>query len=150
MVVADIYEMDLSRVSTRAAVSVSVVSFLDQTFDGVLDFTSDSIDPSTRTAVARATLPNPKHLLKPGMFATVRIATEGRDALAVPQNAVLRQSGQPIVYVDLGVTPDGRQRFVRRPVLIEETGGDELIAVGRGLTAGERVVANNAVLLSGM
>lgn len=149
-VMADIYEMDMARVAAGADVAVTVVSYPEQTFAGRLDFISDAIDPSTRTAIARATLPNPDHLLKPGMFATVRIATEGREALAVPQSAVLRQSGQPIVYVALGGAPDGRQRFTRRPVLIEEVDGDQLIAIRRGLNSGENIVSNNAVLLSGM
>ena len=149
-VMADIYEMDMARVAAGADVAVTVVSYPEQVFAGKLDFISDAIDPSTRTAIARATLPNPNHLLKPGMFATVRIATEGREALAVPQNAVLRQSGQPIVYVALGGAPDGRQRFTRRPVLIEEVDGDQLIAIRRGLNPGENIVSNNAVLLSEM
>lgn len=149
-VMADIYEMDMARVAAGADVAVTVVSYPEQVFAGKLDFVSDAIDPSTRTAVARATIPNANHLLKPGMFATVRIATEGREALAVPQNAVLRQNGQPIVYVALGGAPDGRQRFVRRPVLIEEVDGDQLIAIRRGLNPGEAIVSSNAVLLSGM
>lgn len=149
-VTADIYEMDLPRVRLGADVSVSVVSYQERQFTGQLDFVSEAIDPSTRTSVARASFVNTERLLKPGMFATVRIVADGRDALAVPQTAVLRLSGQPIVYVALGAAPDGRQRFARRPVLVEEVDGDSLIAIRRGLTAGENVVTNNAVLLSGM
>lgn len=149
-VMADIYEMDMARVAAGVDVAVAVVSYPEQVFSGKLDFVSDAIDPSTRTALARATLPNQGHLLKPGMFATVRIATEGRDALAVPQTAVLRHDGQPIVYVALGASPNGKQRFARRPVLIEEVDGDRLIAIRRGLNPGENIVSNNAVLLSGM
>jgi membrane fusion protein, heavy metal efflux system len=149
-VMADIYEIDLARVQAGAMVSVNVVSYPERSFEGKLDFISDAIDPSTRTAVARAVLPNPDHLLKPGMFATVRIAIEGRQALAVPQTAVLRQNGQPIVYVAVGTSSDGRQRFVRRPVLIDEIADESLLAVRRGLNPGENIVSNNAVLLSGM
>jgi membrane fusion protein, heavy metal efflux system len=149
-VMADIYEMDLARVRADAKVAVSVVSYPGHEFTGKVDFLSDAIDPSTRTTVARASLDNPDHLLKPGMFATVRIVAEGRDALAVPQSSVLRQSGQPIVYVALGPAPDGRQRFARRPVLIEEVDGEQLIEIRRGLNPGENIVTNNAVLLSGM
>jgi membrane fusion protein, heavy metal efflux system len=149
-VMADIYEIDLARVQAGATVLVNVVSYPEHGFEGKLDFISDAIDPSTRTAVARAILPNPEHLLKPGMFATVRIAIEGREALAVPQTAVLRQNGQPIVYVASGKSPDGRERFVRRPVLIDEIADENLLAIRRGLTPGENIVSNNAVLLSGM
>jgi cobalt-zinc-cadmium efflux system membrane fusion protein len=149
-VMADIYEMDLARVQAGSSVSVAVVSYPGRVFEGKIDFISDAIDPSTRTALARAIIPNSDHTLKPGMFATVRIAVEGRDELAVPSTAVLRQSGQPIVYVSLGATPDGRQRFVRRPVLIDEVADENVIVIRRGLNAGENVVSSNAVLLSGM
>ena len=149
-VMADIYEMDMARVVAGADANANVVSYPDRSFTGKVDFISDSIDPSTRTAVARAIVPNPDHLLKPGMFATVRIAAEGRDALAVPKTAVLRQNGQPIVYVARGTAPDGRLRFERRPVLIEEVDSEQLIAIRRGLIVGENIVSSNAVLLSGM
>ncbi|MGE5707880.1 MAG: efflux RND transporter periplasmic adaptor subunit, partial [Bacteroidota bacterium] len=56
-------------------VEVSVTAFPDQVFRGKLDFANGSVDEESRTLKARATVENPKNLLRPGMFCTVRVST---------------------------------------------------------------------------
>src|SRR5229473_2515086 len=72
-VIADVFEMDLGRVRSGQSVSVKVVSYPDRTFDGVVDWISGTLEPSTRTAKARCTIANADHLLKPEMYASVSI-----------------------------------------------------------------------------
>ena len=83
------------------------------------------------------------------MLGTVEIAGRSRDALAVPRTAVLRLGEGRIVFVEDGKSPDGRARFLRRTVEVEDDGGDA-VAVLRGLEPGEKVVSGGAILLVGM
>jgi len=55
-----------------------------------------------------------------------------------------------MVFIDLGKAADGRLRFERRPVSVNEELGGDFLPVVRGISAGERVVTSGAILLSGM
>jgi hypothetical protein len=55
-----------------------------------------------------------------------------------------------MAFIDLGKSPDGRLRFERRPVSVNEELGGDFLPVVRGISAGERVVTSGAILLSGM
>jgi cobalt-zinc-cadmium efflux system membrane fusion protein len=146
----DVFEIDLGRVHEGADVTVKVVAYEGRTFRGRVDFISDALDPATRTAHVRCSIPNPDRLLKPEMYATVSIESEGRLAPVVPGAAVLHIGGQTVVFVDNGALPDGRLRFVRRVVAVDESDGAAYLPIIRGLSPGERVVNAGAVLLSGM
>jgi len=149
-VIADVFEMDLGRVKKGAAVTIKVVAYPDKIFSGVVDWMSDLLDPTSRTAKVRCAIANPGRDLKPEMYATVGIAVAGQSALAVLHTAVLRIADQTVVFVEEGTTPDGRKRFVRRIVAIADEEGGDLVPVLHGLSAGERVVTSGGILLSGM
>ena len=149
-VIADVFEMDLARLKKGALVTIKVVAYPDQVFTGVVDWISDLLDPTSRTARVRCEVENPKRQLKPEMYATVTIGVPGAQALAVPLTAMLRLADQTIVFVEEGRTPDGRLRFVRRVVSAGDDEGTSMVPIAHGLTAGERVVTSGAILLSGM
>jgi membrane fusion protein, heavy metal efflux system len=149
-VIADVFEMDLARVKKGATVTIRVVAYPDQVFSGIVDWISDLLDPTTRTARVRCDVENPKRQLKPEMYATVTVGVPGRETLAVPLTAILRISDQTVVFVEQGQTPDGRRRFVRRVVGAGDDEGTSMVPVASGLRAGERVVTSGAILLSGM
>jgi membrane fusion protein, heavy metal efflux system len=149
-VLADVFEMDLARVRKKAAVTIKVVAYPEETFTGVVDWISDLLDPTARTARVRCEVENPTRKLKPEMYATVTIGVPGVEALAVPLTAILRLADQTVVFVEQGTTPDGRRRFVRRVVAAGDDEGTSLVPVTHGLQPGEKVVTSGAILLSGM
>jgi len=63
---------------------------------------------------------------------------------------VLRVSDQTVVFVQAPPLPDGRLRFVRRVVAVDETEGAGYVPVIRGVSSGEPVVSVGGVLLLGM
>jgi len=149
-VLADAFEMDLARLATGQQVSVRVVSFPDRVFTGTVDWLSGAIDPATRTAKVRVVIDNRDGALKPEMYASVRVATRGREALTVPRDAVLRQGDQTVVLIRKEVTADGSLAFERRPVHVDDEGGDGPLVVLHGLEPGEQVVTSGGILLLGM
>ncbi|GAC1544435.1 MAG: efflux RND transporter periplasmic adaptor subunit [Polyangiales bacterium] len=150
-VFADIFELDLARVKVGAPVRVKVVAYPNhEDFKGKVDFVSGMLDPTSRTARVRCTFDNADKLLKPEMYATIYISVEERKALAIPRAALLRLGDAKIVFVDVGKTSDGRVRYERRPVDVDETEGSEWIPVMHGLEKGDKVVTSGSVLLSGM
>jgi cobalt-zinc-cadmium efflux system membrane fusion protein len=145
---ADLYELDISRVHAGARAMVTVAAFPDATFEGTVDFVSRSLEPGTRTAKLRIALPNPDGLLKPEMYARVHVVATARHALAVRRTALLRLGDQSFVFAHTGPTADGRERFERRHVIVDEAISDDWAPLEHGLSAGDEIVENGALLLT--
>ncbi|MGA7745111.1 MAG: efflux RND transporter periplasmic adaptor subunit [Polyangia bacterium] len=149
-VLGDIFEMDLGRVKAGTACLATVVSYPGRVFRGLADWVSDTLDPATHTSKVRCKIVNSDRALKPEMYATVTLPVDRQVALAIPRGALLRLGDQTVVFVEVGKTPDGRLRFERRPVVVNEEMGNEFLPVLRNLAKGERIVVSGAILLSGM
>jgi RND family efflux transporter MFP subunit len=102
---------------------------------GAFIFIDRAVDVKTGTLRMRAKFPNPKKILKPGMFARVRVDLGTRkDCLEVPERAVVELQGKSFLWV---VGQDGKAR--QRPVKVGEQNGSNMI-IADGLKAGETVV----------
>jgi cobalt-zinc-cadmium efflux system membrane fusion protein len=149
-VYADVFEMDLGAVKTSAPVTVSVVAYPQKIFEGRVEWVSGSLDPTSRTARVRLSVDNRERLLKPEMYATVKISVDQRKALAIPRTAVLRMGEQTVVFVQVGTTPTGLLKFERRPVAVDEEEGGDYLPVTHGLQEGEKIATSGGILLLGM
>ena len=146
-VLADLYEIDLARVHVGQHSTVRVVAYPNKVFDGQVDWVSGMLDPVTRTAKVRCSFDNPDKLLRPEMYATVQISVDQKRALAIPRSALLRLGEYKVVFVELG-EGDGRVRFERLPVDVDEGESSQWLEVKHGLDAGQKVVVSGAILLS--
>ena len=146
-VLGDLYEVDLGRVHVGAPATVTVLADPDRAYKGQVDWVSGALDPSTRTAKLRCTFDNPDKLLRPLMYATVRVAVDVKKALAIPRGALLRLGEYKLVFVQLGES-DGRVSFERTPVDIDDRESSPWLEVKHGLEAGQRVVVSGAAILS--
>lgn len=148
-VFGDVYEMDLARVHVGSPAQVSVVAYKDKTFDGQVDWVSGTLDPTTRTARVRCTFDNADRLLRPEMYATIRISVEQKKALAIPRPALLRLGEYKVVFIQVDAgDKDGFVKFERVPVDVDEGESSPWLEVKHGLEAGQRVVVSGAILLS--
>jgi membrane fusion protein, heavy metal efflux system len=146
-VLADLYEMDISRVHVGTPADVTVVAYKDKVFKGQVDWVSGMLDPNTRTAKVRCTFDNPGGVLRPEMYATVQISVDQKKALAIPRNSLLRLGEYKVVFIQLGEEPD-RVRFQRVPVEVDEGESSQWLEVKHGLEPGQKIVVNGAILLS--
>ena len=95
-----LYEKDIPFLREGQAISATVEAFPARVFSGTIALVHPHLESATRTNIARFTMDNPKHDLRPGMFATVRIATPIERAVAVPERAVIDTGSKKIVYVE--------------------------------------------------
>lgn len=108
--------------------------------EGKLLFSGIAVDPTTGMIALRAEIPNPEHLLLPGMFARGRIV-EGVNprALTIPQRTVVRgAAGAATVLV-----VNEADKVELRNIEIERAEGQKVI-VARGLKAGERIIVEGS------
>jgi membrane fusion protein (multidrug efflux system) len=122
------------RVGQKAALNVQ--SFPGRSFDAVVRYIGPSLRSETRTLVVEAIVPNPGHVLKPGLFATARVELPKKDpTLLVPSAAVVTDSGVSHVFVL------GERRVSERIVALGDRYGDS-VEIRTGVAPGERVVVN--------
>jgi membrane fusion protein (multidrug efflux system) len=104
--------------------------------EGALQFRDITVDPATGSFTLRIVVPNPSHLLLPGMFVRA-VVQEGiaEKAILVPQQGVSRTpKGEPIaLIVDEGGTVQQRLLSLDRAL------GDQWL-VSSGLIPGDRVM----------
>ncbi len=102
---------------------------------GRVDFVAPTVSPATGTLEIRVQFPNPNELLRPGLYANVRIVYDTREnAVLVPQRAVQETLGKTFVTV---VTQEGTAE--QRAVTMGPRAGN-LWIVEDGLQPEERVV----------
>jgi Cu(I)/Ag(I) efflux system membrane fusion protein len=110
-------------------------------FPGRVTAVLPSTQADSRTLTVRIELANKGGRLRPGMFATVAFAGDGKPALLVPSEAVIRTGARTLVMLAL---PDGRYRPAEVRTGREGGGKTEVLA---GLALGEKVVASGQFLL---
>jgi membrane fusion protein (multidrug efflux system) len=130
-------ERFVSRLQEKQKISLNVAAFLGRQFDGEVYFIAPQVDPSLRTVLVKARIPNPSLELKPGMFASLELTLNIRDqAIVIPEtalNRVLDNNKAVIGVVDENETV----KFVPITVGIRDRG---VVEVTEGLKGGERVI----------
>jgi membrane fusion protein (multidrug efflux system) len=122
----------------RAKVTVLLEDGTQYPIAGTLQFSDVTVDPGTGSVTVRTLVPNPKHLLLPGMFVRGRIE-QGvvEHALLVPQAGVAHDpQGQASALV---VGRDGK--VVQKTIQATRTLGPDWVVTG-GLEEGDRVIVS--------
>lgn len=132
-------ERHFDLISSGQKVLVSVQAYPGKVFEGAVTAIDPGIDPGTRTLRARATLQNPDHLLRHGMFAEVRTALPLRDnILTLPRTALTYNPYGESVF--LITSQNGASKVERRQVKSGELRNGR-IEIIEGLEAGDKVVS---------
>ncbi len=143
----DATEEDLGKLALGQKAEVSVRSYPDRTFSGKVTRISPILDPATRMAAVEVLIPNPKHLLKPGMYAEVEITTGTiENTIVVPRYAAIESTslmtvnGKDQVMRDYFVYVVNDSSRVDQRKLDVEYVNHQSIAVRSGIQAGETLV----------
>lgn len=138
---AEIYEKDIAKIRLGMTVELSVPAYPGETFSGKVTYIGDVLKEDTRTITVRAEVENSDYKLKPGMFASIRIALNHHSrVLVVPQDSVLEDKGDKIVFIKRG-----EQFFLQ----VVHTGAREngYIEILQGLAEGDEVAVTGSYQL---
>ncbi|HRP10685.1 MAG TPA: efflux RND transporter periplasmic adaptor subunit [Terricaulis sp.] len=133
----DVPETQLARVNAGVAIVARTAAFPDRTFTGAIDHVDTRVDPATRTVRVRAILPNRDETLRPGMLMTVEVRSNPREALAVPEIAILEEAGGSYVY---RVNPADGANLVERVSISTGQRAGGMAEVLSGLEGGDLVI----------
>lgn len=123
----------LETVRTGLDARVSVGGVPDRTFSGAVSVVSPSVMAETGTAEVLIYLDSPDGVLREGMIAQVSIEVPEVQTVAVPDEAIISEEAQTLVYV----VEDGVAE--KTPVIVGESIDGET-RVLEGLRPGQRVV----------
>jgi membrane fusion protein (multidrug efflux system) len=120
-------------------VTLTVDALPGETFNGEIYAISPRVDPDGRNIAIRASIPNPDHRLKPGLFARVEIVTQHKDkAIVVPEESIVAQGDDLAVYRVV----NGRAVLTKVKVGLRRFGRAEIV---EGLSANDVVITGGTM-----
>ncbi|MBB3456888.1 membrane fusion protein (multidrug efflux system) [Rhizobium sp. BK313] len=135
--------IDLKKAKGQAPNLGVKISFGDGTtydHDGVVDFTSSTIDVSTGTLQARAVVDNPIRRLLPGQFVRATVTGVSLDnAITIPEVALMQSPQGQFVYT---IDKDGKARV--NPVTLGQKVGSNWLVLS-GLSAGDKLITEGII-----
>jgi Cu(I)/Ag(I) efflux system membrane fusion protein len=139
---ADVYESDLAhaRVGQRATITLDYLP--GRAYEAKVAYVYPYLDPTSRTGRVRLELANKDLDLRPGMYASVALASDLGTRVQVPAAAVVYTGPRRLVFVDMG---GGRFRPTEVQVGTSSNGMDEVFA---GVSAGDRVATSGVFLIA--
>jgi multidrug efflux system membrane fusion protein len=139
-----ITEKDSGNLKVGQVVRIRVDAYPGRTFEGKISTIEPQIASDTRNIRVQATIANPEHILKPGMFATTTVVLPDKPpVITIPETAVdYTLYGDSVFLITEKKEDDGKtsltatRSFVQTGNRIE--GRAEIL---KGLKPGDRVVA---------
>jgi membrane fusion protein (multidrug efflux system) len=139
-------ERFLGQVSLGQIVRGSSPAYRDDVFEGELVELGTRVSELSRSLPVRALINNPEGRLRPGQFMSASLTLREREALVIPEQAVLLRGDNKYVFIN----KDGVARRVsvvlgtRMPGLVEVVRGvsesDQVIVTGQDrLSSGDRI-----------
>ena len=121
----------------KASVRITLPDGSTYAEPGTVDFSAATVNPATGSVDLRATIPNPKHKLLPGMYVTLQANLGQRHKVFVlPQQAVQRDTAGAYV-----MTVGADNKVVRKEVTTADMRNGDWVISG-GLKAGDKVVVS--------
>jgi multidrug efflux system membrane fusion protein len=137
-------EKDSANLKVGHTVRIAVDAYPGRAFEGKITAIEPQIATDTRNIRVQATIANPDHILKPGMFATTTVVLPDKAAVVtVPETAVdYTLYGDSVFLITEKKEDDGKTSLTAVRTFVR-TGNriDGRAEVLNGLKAGDRVVA---------
>ena len=124
----------LSNLQPGSVIHAHSAGWGDDRFEGTVATIGTRIDPETRSVLVRAIIPNREMRLRPGLLMTVQLLNRQRQALMVPEEALVPvQRRHYVLTVGADNVVQRKEVFIgqRQPGLVEIT---------QGLSPGEQVI----------
>lgn len=129
-------EAALAQVAPGQRLSGTSAAFVGRRFDGNVSMVDARVDANTRALTVRGDFPNPDRALRPGMLVNVLLHRPQRQALLLPEIAIVQVGQKSFVY---RVKPD---RSVEQAEIEPGARREGLVEIVTGLKPGDRIVVD--------
>tara|TARA_R110002049_G_C9178700_1_gene563494 strand:- start:10465 stop:12453 length:1989 start_codon:yes stop_codon:yes gene_type:complete len=139
---AEVYEADLELIREGMAATITLPYLPSLTYEATVDYIYPYLESDSRTGRIRLNLENGNGVLKPDMYAEVKLIADIGHRLVVPEEAVMIAGESRVVFVDLG---EGKLKPVKIKTGRHVQG---FIEVLDGLQFGDTVVTSGNFLIA--
>lgn len=143
----------LGTLKLGAPLAIVTESIPSTKFKGKITAVSPAANTQVRVFEVELTIPNPKNQLKPGMIASLEMASQAAQTasapavMMVPIEAVVRSKNNPKGYALYVVQSKGQTTVAKiRDVSLGEVSGN-MIAVTGGVEPGDRIIVTGASMV---
>lgn len=133
----DVGENMINTLSEGSEVDVKVSAASPNPFKGTVTNIALAANPVSKAYLVKIEIPNPDHVLKPGMFAEATLKGKSTDGIMVPREAVVKNGDKDVVWIVAGGVA-GKKEVVTGPsdgksVKIESglAGSEDIIITGQ-------------------
>ena len=141
-VTTNIYAVDLPFVQKGMKAVIKSKAYPNEAFNGVVSEISQVFDPNERVLKARILMPNKEMKFKPGLTIEAVIKKQLSDkAIGLPVGALIFHNNENYLLIQ---KPD--QSLEPRKITVDVKDNDRVF-IKNGITAGEKVVISNQLLL---
>ncbi len=139
---AEVFERQSAWVEVGQSAEVSLSYLPGKTWQGKVEYIYPSLDAKTRTLKVRLRFENPGELLKPNMYANVKIFGGAKEnTIVIPLEGLIRTGREERVIIALG-----EGRFEAREVVAGIESGN-YVEILKGVKAGENIVVSGQFLI---
>lgn len=136
-------EKAINRVSAGSKAYITISAVSDEPFEVEVSNVSPSADSTTKLYTVEAYIDNTDGLIKPGMFANVKLVLEKHDnIISVPLNTVLEKNGEQYVFVV------DENNIAHKTAVETGLKNEDYIEIVSGVNMGESIVVSGQDFLS--
>ncbi len=132
----------IKSISKGQQMKVVVDGFREKVFEAAIESIDAKVDPHAHSILVRAAIPNKSGLLKPGLFARLKLVVGSKEGvLIVPESSVLTTGDESYLYRIVDIKFHGKKILVAvktRVITGISEGGN--LEITRGVREGEQVV----------
>ncbi|MBI5585284.1 MAG: efflux RND transporter periplasmic adaptor subunit [Deltaproteobacteria bacterium] len=141
-VAASVQEKEMGSVFPGQKAQITFNAYEGESFPGQVRHVGEVFDPDSHTLKVRIALDNPSGRFRPGMFGNVTLRYPPKNAILIPQKALVQRGFDTVVFVETAPW-----RFEYR---LCKTGlqMEDLVEITAGLKVGDRIVVKEGVLLN--
>ena len=132
-------EIYLTEIEKGQAVDITFDALPDETFRGTVKAIDPVIDVEGRALKVRAVIDNKEGRLRPGLFGRVRIVTQTRNSIVLPEQAVVSTAGSDATGSKAVFVVDDKGMAHMRPVELGVRQPGQ-VEIRSGVKEGERVI----------
>ncbi len=140
----DVPSVFLATLKPGLPITGYIEAFGDKAFEGIVRTVNTQVDPITRTIRIRAVIPNEDGLLKPGLLMSINLFKNPRQALLIPEEALIKRGTKNFVYV---ATQDEEKMSAKQTEITLGGRKPGTIEVLSGLREGDQIVTHGIVKL---
>lgn len=140
----DIPSIYLPSIKKDMPITGTTQTYKNQSFSGYISAIDSKIDPTTRSVTVRALIPNEDGLLKAGMLFRIKLIKNERQALLLPEEALIKKGNDNFVYL---IKEENDKPTAHLTKITLGTRNVGHVEVTEGLSEGDKVVTHGVIKL---